>query len=212
MAHDDLIEDLADGLKPVRPIAPARGQLLALLLAVPTVAGVTLLWGVRPDMAHGAPDPAIAIIAGLLALCAAFGAVTVTRMARPSLGSQYSGWRWSLAAVGVVPVVALGLLVAHAAEPAAHAADPFGLVCLGRGVAASLIMMAALFLWVRQGAPSSAERAGLLIGMTAGCTGAFALSVQCDFPGFYHAAFWHIGIVVLATLIGRFGLSRGLRW
>ena len=212
MAHEDLIDDLADGLKPVRPIAPARGQLLALLLAALTLIGVTLLWGVRPDMAHGTPDPAIAIIAGLFALCAAFGAVTVTRMARPSIGSQYSGWRWSLAAVGIVPLVALGLLVAHAGEPAAHAVDPFGLICLARGTGASLIVMAALFFWVKRGAPSSPERAGLLIGMTAGCTGAFALSMQCDFPGFYHAAVWHVAIVVMATVFGRFVLSRGLRW
>ncbi len=212
MAYEDLIDDLTDRLEPVRPIVPERGQLLVLALFALTLFGVTMLWGVRPDMAHGAPDPAIAIVSALFALCATFGAVTVTRMARPSLGSHYAGWRWSLAAVGTVPLVAIALLAGHSGEPAAHAADPFGLMCLSRGIGASLIVMAALLGWVRRGAPSSPERAGLLIGMTAGSTGAFALSVQCDFPGFYHAAFWHVSIVVVATLIGRFGLSRWLRW
>lgn len=212
MRHQQLIDELADGLEPVKPIAPRHGQWLAVAAAVVTLAIVLVLWGVRPDVEHGMPDPAIAIVSALFVLGAVAGVATVTRMARPSLGSQYAGWRWALAAIAIVPLVALALIAGHHEEAAAHAGDPFGLVCLARGSVASLISMAALFFWVRGGAPASPERAGLLIGASAGCIGAFSLTVQCDFPGFYHAAFWHVAIVAVAIMVGRFVLPRGLRW
>src|SRR3546814_6921955 len=89
----------------------------------------------------------------------------------PGVGRDYCGWRWAVGASLSLPLAALAACIAdgHAAMEAAR--QDFGLRCLLQGVASGLGVGAALFFWLKAGAPTSPTRAGWVIGIAAGAAG-----------------------------------------
>ncbi|WP_447761097.1 NrsF family protein [Sphingopyxis panaciterrae] len=210
---DDLIDGLADELEPVRPRRVSRGSLW---VAGGWVAGaVLLLWlsGMRHDLAGGAMMPPLPLLSFWLIVALGLAAAwSALRMGLPGVGRDYSGWRWAGLAALALPLSALVIAFGdgHAAIEAARPEN--GLRCTIEGVLSGLGVGAALFAWLKAGAPTSPERAGWVIGIAAGAAGATIVALHCASNDMMHIALWHGLAVALSGVAGRLLLAPLLRW
>ena len=210
---DNLIDELAGDLEPVRPRRVAWGSLWA---AAGWVAGAALLFwvfGVRDDLAGGAMMPPLPMLAFWLIVALGLAATwSALRMGLPGVGRDYSGWRWAGLAALALPLSALFMALGdgHAAMEAAH--PKHGLGCTVEGVLAGLGVGAALFAWLKGGAPTSPARAGWVIGIAAGAAGAAVVALQCASNDMIHIALWHGLAIPLWAVAGRLLLAPLLRW
>jgi hypothetical protein len=210
---DDLIDELAGDLEPVRPRRIARGSLWA---AAGWIAGALLLFwafGVRRDLAAGIMMPPLPMLAFWLIVALALAAAwSALRMGLPGVGRDYSGWRWAGLAALALPLSALFMALGdgHAAMEAAH--PKYGLGCTVEGVLAGLGVGAALFAWLKGAAPTSPARAGWVIGIAAGAAGAAIVALQCASNNMIHIALWHGLAIPLSAIAGRLLLTPLLRW
>ena len=210
---DNLIEDLTGELEPVRPRRLVRGSLW--VAGGWLVGAAALLWlaGPRHDLADGAMMPPLPLLAFWLIVALGFAAAwSALRMGLPGVGRDYSGWRWAGLAALALPfsAVVMALSDGHAAMDAAHPGN--GLHCLAQGVFAGLGVGAALFAWLKGGAPTSPSRAGWVIGIAAGAAGATIVALHCASNDMMHIALWHGLAVALSGVAGRVLLAPLLRW
>jgi len=210
---DDLIDGLADELEPVRPRRVSHGSLW---VAGGWAAGAALLlWlsGMRHDLAGGVMMPPLPLLSFWLIVALGLAAAwSALRMGLPGVGRDYSGWRWAGLAALALPLSALVIAFGdgHAAIEAARPEN--GLRCTIEGVLSGLGVGAALFGWLKTGAPTLPERAGWVIGIAAGAAGATIVALHCASNDMMHIALWHGLAVVLSGVAGRLLLAPLLRW
>lgn len=209
---NSLIAELAGGLKPVRPLRFSSGLGFALAALATTLSVVALLFGIRADLLAGSFDPVFLLATGLFLLLGLAASATVIVMSRPHVGSDHSGWRWAAAMTALLPLAAIitGMERGRAAISAAE--TEHGLDCLMIGSALGLLVAAVLVWWLRRGAPTSPERAGLLTGIAAGSFGIFAFSFHCPYDDIVHIGLWHGLAVVVSAGLGRLVVPRLIRW
>lgn len=210
---DDLIEGLAGDLEPVRPRRLLRGGLW--VAAGWIGGGALLLWlfGMRHDLATGVPMAPLPMLAFWLIVALGFAAAwSALRMGLPGVGRDYSGWRWAGLAALALPLTAIlmGVGDSHGAMEAMH--PRHGMHCMVSGLIAGVGVAAALFAWLKGGAPTSPERAGWVIGIAAGSAGAAVVALHCSSNDMIHIAFWHGLAVPLWAAAGRLLLTPLLRW
>jgi len=209
---DIFFSRLVSDLHPVRPLSFVRGLSYALGAAIMSALSVIVMFGFRADLMSGRFDQVYLIATGLFLVLGIAAAVTVILMSRPQVGNVYRGWMWAAAMVALLPIVAVmaGLGGGNAmlsGESVAH-----GLECLVIGSGSSLLVFAILVGWLRKGAPTSPDRAGLLTGIAAGSLGIFAFSLHCADNGIVHIGLWHSGVVLLMAAIGRALVPPLVRW
>lgn len=209
--HDELIHRLADRAIAIRPRTNLAGRVLLAAVGAVTIAIVYMTLGFRHDVIVGQPAPMLGVTSGLLLLLAAAAGAGAVRMARPQVGAPTSGAPWVLAALLLVPLVAL---FGIATQPALVGGFDMhqGLRCLALGLVAGLGTFAFLAAWLKQGAAVSPERASWLVGLAAGATGALANSLECPQETLAHLAIWHVAAVPVAAVAARILLPRFLRW
>ncbi|HET6527102.1 DUF1109 domain-containing protein [Sphingopyxis sp.] len=209
---DDLIDELAGDLTPVRPRRVARGSAWVAVGWVAGAAALLLLFGLREDLAVRGMPPLSMLAFWLTAATGLAATWSALRMGLPGVGRDYSGWRWAVGASLSLPLAALAACIAdgHAAMEAVR--DGFGLRCLMQGVASGFGVGAALFFWLKAGAPTSPARAGWVIGIAAGAAGATIVALHCASDDVVHIALWHGAAVLLSAVAGRLILPRFLRW
>lgn len=210
---DELIDGLADELEPVRPRRVARGSLWVAAGWVAGAAALLGLTGARHDLSGGAMMPPLPMLSFWLIVALGLAAAwSALRMGLPGVGRDYSGWRWAGLAALALPVTALliGFGDTHAAMEAARPEN--GLRCMIEGALSGLGVGAALFFWLKGGAPTSPERAGWVIGLAAGAAGATIVALHCASNDMIHIALWHGLAVALSGLAGRLVLAPLLRW
>jgi len=210
---DDLIANLVDELRPVRRLRPSQGLWLIAAAIGLSVAVVLLSLGLRPDLAAGRLDPMFLMGSGSFLILGLAAAVTVVIMGRPQVGTDHRGWLWAAAMATVLPLAAL--ITGIAAGPAtalARSAPDHGLTCLLVGSALGLMPALLLVAWLRRGAPTSPERAGLVTGVAAGSFGIFAVSLYCPYNDIMHIGLWHSLVVVTCAAAGRAVIPRLIRW
>jgi len=208
LSVDDLIEGLAGDLRPVRPRRLARGWLLVGTGWLATAGLLLRLFGMRHD---AGAMPAMSMLSFWLVAAVAVAAIgSALRMGLPGVGRDYSGWRWAGLAAFALPLSAVFVAAgdSHTAVQAMHDDGR----CLLVGLLAGLGVGGALFAWLRAGAPTSPERAGWVIGLAAGASGATIAALHCPVDSIVHIALWHGGGVLVATLAGRWLLPPLLRW
>jgi len=208
---DALIDELAGEAAPVRPRTTRTGRLALAVVAAATLAIVFLAYGFRADVMAAAPAPLIGIAAGLMLLLALAAGASAVRMARPQVGAPTSGAPWALAALLLLPVLALAGIVAEPDRIVGLAVGP-GLRCLIFGLVAGLGALTFLVFWLRRGAPVAPERASWLTGLAAGAIGALAVTLECPQDGFAHFGIWHVAVPLVAAGAARLLLPRFLRW
>lgn len=207
-----LIAQLVDGLEPVRPLRLSSGLGFALAGLGVTVATVALLFGIRPDVIAGHFDPVFLLATGLFLLLGLSSAVTVIVMSRPRVGSDHGGWVWAAAMAALLPAAAAIIGIGRGASALSATAAAHGLDCLTMGSAFAILTFAVLVWWLRRGAPTSPERAGLLTGVAAGSFGIFAFSFHCVYSDIVHIGLWHSAVVVVSAAVGRIAVPQLIRW
>ncbi|NCP17536.1 MAG: DUF1109 domain-containing protein [Erythrobacter sp.] len=208
---DNLIAELVDGLGPVRPLRLAHGVAFVLGALVFTIAAVALVAGIRPDVESALAEPVFLLATGLFLILGLAASATVVMMGRPQVGNNHSGWVWAAAMVGLLPAAAAAVLIGDNAA-ATNSTSTQGFGCLLAASGSGLLSFAVLTWWLRRGAPTSPESAGLIIGIAAGSFGIFAYSFHCTAIDIVHIGLWHSTAVLVSAIIGRLAVPRLIRW
>lgn len=208
---DNLIAQLVDGLEPVRPLRLAHGVAFVLGALALTIAGVAFVGGIRPDVEHALAEPVFLLATGLFLILGLAASATVIMMGRPQVGNNHSSWVWAAAMVGLLPAAATAVLVGGNPAAASSTAN-HGLGCLLAATGSGLLSFAVLTWWLRRGAPTSPESAGLITGIAAGSFGIFAYSFHCTASDIVHIGLWHSSAVLVCAVIGRLAVPRLIRW
>lgn len=209
---DILIAELVAGLQPVKPLRFAEGFGLTLLVAaLSTVVSVAWL-GLRADLGAGTVNPVHLISTGLYLGLAVAASMTVVVMSRPCVGSDHSGWTYAAAMAALLPAAGLIVAIVGGHDILSSHSLAHGLDCFVKGGAASLGVFALLTWWLRRGAPTAPDRAGLVAGVAAGSFGVFAFSLSCADNDIVHIGVWHSAAVLVMGLIGRVTMPSLVRW
>lgn len=209
---DTLITQLVGELEPVRPVKAVTGLAAALGGLALMLALVVLLIGVRSDVLAGNLNPVFVLAAGLFFLLGLASAATVIVMSRPRVGSDHGGWKWAAAMAGLLPLAALANGLGRTSLAFSGLGAEHGLDCLAMGSLLGLVTLVTLVWWLRRGAPTSPERAGLLTGIAAGSFGIFAFSFHCAYSDIVHIGLWHSLVVLLGAVAGRLAVPPLIRW
>jgi hypothetical protein len=216
MSSEFSLDSLVADLKPVRRIKPIEG--LALVAgATAIIASIIILrYGLRLDIADGAPQPMVVIRSGMLILLGTATAFAATAAARPAVKPSQNGWGWALAAAALLPLAALILFFYHSLTgmPFQPGAFDFRYApwCLGLGCGGALFMGSVLTAWLRKGAPTALNRAGWLVGLASGSFGAFAYSLHCPSNSIYYVGIFYTAVVAISAMIGRLIVPAAIRW
>lgn len=209
---DNLIADLVGNLEPVKPLRFASGFALALAAAAATMVLVISLYGMRPDLQMGQINPLHLIATGLYLGLAIAASVTVIVMSRPCVGTDHTGWTWAAAMAALLPAAGLIVALARGGDLFSQESLQHGITCFAIGGGGSLLVFAALVWWLRKGAPTAPDRAGLVAGVAAGSFGIFAFSLHCPESDIVHIGLWHSAVVLLMAGVGRLLVPSLVRW
>ena len=207
-----LIAALVDELRPVRAMRPRDGLFIAGAAGAITVALTILLLGVRPDVASGHFEPLFLFANGLFLVVGGAAALAAVGMGMPRVGHSSQGWKWVVAMAGLLPATALVMLASRTESMPTALVTSHELKCVAMGLALGLLTATALTLWLRRGAPTSPERAGMLVGLASSSIGIFAFAFHCPSDSFYHIGLWHVVPVAIGAILGRLFIPRLVRW
>ena len=209
--REAMIAQMTEELAPVRPFNPAHGALLVGFAVLVTVLAVEFAEGLWRGILAGEAAPFFWVANGLLLVLGIASTVAVIAMSSPKVGGHNGAPKWASAMAGVLPVAALIGFLPHADE-GASLADPYALHCVTSAMASSLLVSAALVVWLRMGAPVSRTLAGWYTGLTAGALGAVAYGLSCPLDTVTHLGIWHVVPVVAIAIAGRLIVPRLIRW
>lgn len=210
--NNTLINALVDDLEPVRPLHRIEGGALVAVAAVLTVLLVLVVNGLADNVRTGTVSAMFLLANGLLLMLGVAASASTIAMASPRVGNRHDGTVWAIAMASVFPAVAVIMLAMHSPD-APHLLDAAGSWhCFAGATLASLLIVGALLVWLRRGAPVSPTRAGLHLGIGATALGAAVCGLSCPVDTIYHLGVWHALPVMLGGLAGRFLVPRLLRW
>lgn len=207
-----LIAGLVSELTPVAPLRQRRGMTLALTGLVAGCVLMLSIFGMRADFRIMQPNPMALTGAGLFLVLALASAWSVIDLARPYVGMRREGWGWTALMAGVLPLAALVVLAGQAMGGSPSTLALNGSECMACGTVLALLTGSLLVLWLRRGAPPDSARAGLLVGVAAGASGIFAVSLGCPHNDLVHIGIWHGMTVFLAGIAGRLIVPRLIAW
>ena len=210
---EDIIDQLAGDLKPVRAFALERRLAFVALPAL----GVSLLLmvvilGLRSDMNDAMTEPGFWVKSAYNVLLAVTAFFAVMRLARPD-GDRGGLFAWLaviFVAMAVIALVQLGFAV-----PGTYRTLILGssaLHCPFLIVAFALPLFIANFAVLRRSAPADPRLAGFAAGIAAGAAGAWVYSWFCTENGMAFVLIWYSLGILLTGIIGAFAGSRLLRW
>lgn len=206
-----LIEGLVEELEPVRTLNPRDGLAIVGALTLIAIIAVMATLGVRNDLKMGIVDEMFFLRSGVLLMLGIATAITVVNMARPGVGNLSRGWIWALITAALFPLTA-AIMSAINTPPVEVLRPMEGLKCLAVSSIAALAIGSSLTLWLRQGAPTSPERAGWLVGIASGALGAAAYNIYCPFNDIYYVGLWFTIPVLVSAVAGRLVVPRLIRW
>lgn len=209
---DALIAELVGNLEPVKPLRFAHGMGYTLAAAAISTLTVIALFGMRPDLQAGDFNPVHLIATGLFLGLGLAASVTVVVMSRPGVGTDHSGWTWAAGMAALLPAAGLIVGLGNSADAVSADSLAHGVACFLIGGGASLLVFAMLVWWLRKGAPTAPDRAGLVAGIAAGSFGIFAFGLHCPEVDIVHIGVWHSAVVLVMGAIGRAIVPPLVRW
>ena len=209
---DVLIAELVGGLEPVKPLRFSVGLAYTLIAGAVSALLVVARFGLRPDLMVGQVNPFHLIATGLCLGLGLAASVTVIVMSRPSVGTDHSGWAWAAAMASLLPAAGLIAALSNGGSLFAQDAVMHGAECFLFSGGASLLVFGVLVWWLRKGAPTAPDRAGLVVGIAAGSFGAFAFLLHCPENNIVHIGVWHSAVVLAMGAMGRALVPSLVRW
>jgi hypothetical protein len=209
---DILIAELVGGLEPIKPLRFAHGMAYTLAAAALSAVLVVTILGMRPDLRAGQIDPLHLMAMGLYFGLALAASVTVIVMGRPSVGTDHSGWTWAASMAALLPAAGLIAGLSNSSDFFDQDTIRHGADCFATDGAASLLVLAVLVAWLRKGAPTAPDRAGLVVGIAAGSFGTFAFGLHCPDSDIVHVGVWHSAAVLAMGAVGRVVVPSLVRW
>lgn len=208
---DHLIDRLAADATPVRVQRDSRGRLMLALIAGAIFAFVATTLGVRPDLLNQSAENERYLALGLLSILALASGYHAIRVARPQVGAPAPGLGWLVAALAILPILALATILAEPRRIGEMAVAP-GLRCLEFGLICGTATLAYLAFWLRRGATVRPHQAAWLAGLCGGAVGAIGVTLECGEPSLLHLDIWHVAVVPAMAIFARFVLPPLLRW
>jgi hypothetical protein len=208
---DPLIDSLIADLGPVSRLDMRHGALLTLAVAAFCTAIVAAIFGVRADVSALSPAAIVVARSAALLLLGAATAIAAVGAARPEVGRHSGGWLWAAFAAAAIPALALWGTLTGDARLGQVMSDSVPW-CFGISLSSAALIGTAMTLWLRRGAVTEPERAGLLTGLAAGALGTFAYNLTCPSGSVYYAGLWYSLTVLVSAGLGRLLLPRFLRW
>jgi hypothetical protein len=209
MKTDNMIEQLAAELTPVRPLRPpglrAAWWVLGavLYLAVLTFARTGTGFEANAEVAGFLVIQAIGVVAGILAAIAAFASVV------PGHSNRVAVWAF-IAAIGWLASMALAAFGADG-SPAILAAQ-HEWVCVAVILIGGAPLVAALSIMLRRGAPLRPIRTGLLTALAVGLLANFGACLSSPHAADPVTLAWHGGAVLALIGVCIAGARVVLRW
>jgi len=210
-AREGMIASLTEDLAPVRSFRLRDGLVVAGIAALLSLAGVAWIKGLWMGAYQGDATPFFWITNGLLLLLGCASTLAVVKMASPHVGNSHETPKWATAMVGVLPLAAFISLIPRQ-DPIGAITDPASSHCMVDSLTASLLVAAALVLWLRRGAPVSLNAAGWHTGLAAGALGTVIYGLSCSLDTMVHLGVWHILPIVIAAVVGRLIVPRLIKW
>ncbi|MDM0103720.1 DUF1109 domain-containing protein [Variovorax sp. J22R24] len=213
MKTDDLVAMLATGAAPVPPGAASRRLSIALLVGVPlSFAWMTLVYGMRRDLAQVMVWPMF-WVRMLLPICVAVtGFVILQRLARPGVLVRRA-WLGLVAPLGVIWVMAAVMLLSSPAEerPTLIMGQTWR-TCAMNIATISLPVFIAALVALKGLAPTRPALAGAAAGAMAGGVGAAVYALHCQELAAPFLAVWYVAGISLPVVVGALAGPRILRW
>jgi hypothetical protein len=189
--------NIAEGLKPARPLPPSRIFLFAcaIIFLLVTAAGTFILglngWRALTMAQRTAVFMTLAASAVLLA-------VSMVRQMVP--GSKHA---FSPATLPLAILAGLMIMMAATFRPQRDSAFlASGLMCLKNGLTYAIPAAFLLWLTLRRGAILFPKLIGAAGGGLAGLIGLSVLEVNCPNLNVFHILVWHGGVVLISSLGG----------
>ncbi|MEH6758188.1 MAG: DUF1109 domain-containing protein [Parasphingorhabdus sp.] len=210
-AANSLIDDLVEDMAPVRTLKPSIGVGIAAILTLVCISAIALFQDIRSDLSMGIAHAMFFLRCGVLLMLGVATAFAAANMARPGVGNLNRGWIWALVTASLFPITAAIMSVIN--TPPVEAFRPTeGLHCLATSVLSATLIGGGLTLWLRQGAPTSPERAGWLVGIASGALGGAAYNLFCPFNDIYYIGTWYSLSVLASAIAGRIIVPHLIRW
>lgn len=209
---DILIAELVGSLEPVKPMRFSHGMGYTLLAAAISTAVVISMLGLRADLQAGSFVPIPLVAAGLFFGLGLASSVTVVVMSRPSVGTDHNRWTWVAAMTALLPAAGLIASISNSNALLSQDSISHGLDCFAIGTSASFVVFATLVWWLKKGAPTALDRAGLVTGIASGSFGIFAFGLHCPENDLVHIGVWHSAVVLMVGAIGRIFVPSLVRW
>lgn len=203
MQTDDLIAQLADGLQPVKPIAPPiRRMGRWLLLTIPYLAAIVAYDGLSHDLMQRLADPRFLLEQGAAlatALLAGYAALSLSIPGRP-------GW------LPVLPLATLAVWLGSLGHGCWESWLAFGLsglapendwTCVPSIALGSLVPVAAMVAMLRKGLVFAPRTALLMAALASAGLAEIGLRLHHPVDSSPVVLFWHGGIVFAIALLGR---------
>lgn len=205
----DLLRQVRDELRPVRPLAPPARRALVLLVWAPVaVAFVLAIAPARPDAAQLGWLLSWGVV--LAELVAGAGLVSLALgEAVPGRGAGRQAGLIALAgAVALFVVLAILVRGASAGISVPNPLVTHGPACLTLSGLIGLTALAVVAVLIFRSIPLRASFAGLLAGAGTGLMATGVYHLDCPVTHLAHVLVWHGGaIVVMAVLGAGFGLA-----
>lgn len=213
MRTDELIQDLASAVEPVRRLRPVAVRALGwCVLSLGSLAAVAFIMGVRRDLGDAVDSADFFFEAALLivtALSAAAGALTISVPG----AERRALVRWAPVMAGVACVLwAAGELAMASVTGAPTGRVTFAWHCVYKTASVAAVPGIALFVMVRQAAPLRAGWAGLLALLATAAVGVLGANVICPVDRPVHMLLWHVAPLMLFAALGAALGTWLLRW
>lgn len=209
MKTDDLIQQLAAELEPVRPLqSPGKraalwlaGSVLYLGALAVGMSGLgAALGGISPGLLF---SQSIGVVAGVLAVVAAFSSVVPGHSNGALIGAAAAALAW----LGWFAVIAVG-----GGEAQAIAGSQHEWICVAIIVAGGAPLAAAMAVMLRRGAPLNPALTGFLIAMAVGLLANFSACVSLPHGDVGVTFVWHGGALAVLALCCVIGSRLALTW
>jgi hypothetical protein len=209
MKTNDLIEELANGLAPVRPLQRPEKRVVRWLLGSVVYLGVLAFVVSRFTSTAREADTSllisqlIGVVAGVFAAVAAFASVIPGYSRRALIGSAAATAVW----LAVFVFFALGRGEGQLIVASQHEWVCVAIILVGGGP-----LIAALAAMLRVGAPLNPSLTGLLSALAVGLLANFGACISLSHDDYAVTLVWHGGAVALLAGLCVMGAHTVLRW